>query len=96
MPPPDFRLSVYRIDGLSVDDIWDIGKDYVVALSKGAIKAVLGIADIKADVVQKVLTIEADGNPHPRHSSITGWPADKAKNKMIAIDFASAATLVLK
>ena len=96
MPPLDFELSVYRIDGLSENEMWGIGRDYVIALSKGKIQAIFGIAEIKANIVQKVLTVETNGSPHPRHSLITGWPIEKAECKMIAIDFASAAKPILK
>jgi len=95
MPPPNLHLSVFRIDGLQWEEIWEIGQIKVMdAMPKP--RELRGIADVKALKVQENgLEIEPDNIP-PRHANIIGWPEEKEKQKMIAQGLAAEATLVLK
>ena len=93
-PPPDLRLSVFRIDGLVIADVWRIGKEQVIEKMKVPAK-LHGFADIKASTIQDSnLSIESDNDP-PRHASVVGWPEEKQKRKLIAIELASRSQLVL-
>jgi hypothetical protein len=92
-PPPDWRLSVFRIDGLAIEEVCGIGQEKVIG--KRTERTIHGFADIIARVFQDSrLTIDPDNDP-PRHASVVGWPADKASQKLIAIELAASASLVL-
>ena len=94
MPSPDLRLSVIRIDGLQLEEIWEIGQREVIdAMSQS--RELKGIADVKALKVQENdLGIEPDNIPS-RHANIIGWPEEKEKQKIIAQELAAEAKLVL-
>jgi len=93
-PPRDLHLSVFRIDGLVITDVWRIGKQQVTEKMKSPAK-LYGFADIKASTIQDSnLRIESDNDP-PRHASVVGWPEEKSKRKLIAIELASRSQLVL-
>ncbi|MCX5999393.1 MAG: hypothetical protein NTU41_07325 [Chloroflexi bacterium] len=93
-PPPDLRLSVFRIDGLTVDEVWQNGRVNVVnAMSPP--RTLYGMASIKAAAVRNArLDIDADNTP-PRHACIVGWPQDKDKRMLAAQRLAALASLVL-
>lgn len=95
MPPPDLKLSVFRIDGLKLELIWEIGQKAVVDMM--AIPKVLyGIAELKASKFQeRDLVIEPDNTP-PRHANIIGWPEETARRMSIAQELAAEANLRLK
>ena len=94
MPPPNLRLSVFRIDGLELDKVWEIGQKRVIDVLPQP-KTLYGMADIKALKVRKFdLEIEPT-NTHPRHADICGWP-EKAKHKSVAQQLAAEAELTLK
>ena len=87
-PSSNLRLSVFRIGGLILEEVWEIGRVNLVN--------VYGFADIKASAVyEKNLDIDADSNP-PRHADITGWPQEKSERKLIAQELAAKSTLRLR
>jgi hypothetical protein len=93
MPPSDLRLSVFRVEGLSNVEIWEIGEKNVVQKSE---KTLHGRAEIKTiEVTEKGLSVDPDNNP-PRHASIIGWYQDKGKQKLIAMELAAEAALELR
>ena len=94
MPPPNLRLSVFRIDGLSLEAVWEIGQREVIdALPQP--KTLYGMADIKASKVEGFgLEVEPSNTP-PRHADVCGWP-EKAKHKSVAQQLAAEAKLILK
>ncbi len=95
MPPPDLRLSVFRIDGLKLDGVWTIGQKEVIN-NMPEPRTLYGMADIKASKVRASdLEIEPSNTP-PRHADICGWPEEKEKRKIIALELAAEAKLVLK
>ncbi len=53
-------------------------------------------ADIAAAELARVNLTVALSEPPPRHCNIEGWPAEKSAQKLIAMDLADAAGLVLK
>ena len=94
MPPPNLRLSVFRIDGLKLEEVWIIGQREVIDVLPQP-KTLYGMADIKASKVREFdLEIEPSNTP-PRHADICGWP-EKAKHKSVAQQLAAEAKLILK
>lgn len=90
LPYPHVELSVFRISGISDDEIWDIG-DRAVAPKRG--RQILGRADISAlNVTTKDLEVRPN-EPPARHANITGWPDEKSKQKEIALELAAEAQL---
>lgn len=95
MPPSDLKLSVFRIDGLSLKQIWEIGEQQVIQAMPQT-KVLYGLANIKVAKVNEVsLSIDPDNRPM-RHANIIGWPANKARRQSIAQELAAEAKLVLK
>ena len=99
MPPPSFRLSVFRIDGLSTEAVWDIGQREVINAMPQPSRTLYGMADIKVFKVQeKNLIVDPDNKP-VRHANIIGWPEgseNKARRQSIAQELAAEAELKLK
>jgi hypothetical protein len=94
-PPPDLRLSVFRIDGLTIEAVWEIGQANVVDRMSEP-RNLHGIADVKASAIRDVdLQIDPDNVP-PRHACIVGWPEDKSKQILIQLELAAKAKLVLR
>jgi len=92
LPPPDYRLSVFRIDGLTAENVCQIGQRQVI--SKRPERTLHGFANIVAQAfLDANLTMDPDNNP-PRHASIGGWPEDKEEQMLIAIELAASAVLV--
>ena len=92
LPPPDHRLSVFRIDGLTTEDVCQIGQQRVISNMPG--RTLHGFANIVAQAFGDAkLTITADNNP-ARHASVVGWPEDKDEQMLIAIELAASASLV--
>ncbi len=94
MPPPDHRLSVFRINDLSEREIWRIGSENVVGRMAQP-RTMYGRADIKAlTVMESSLQIDPDNKPR-RHASIIGWPEPKEEQKSLAQELAADASLRL-
>lgn len=94
MPPPNLRLSVFRIDGLKLDEVWEIGQKEVIDVLPQP-KTLYGMADIKASkILELELRVEPSNTP-PRHADICGWP-EKAKHKSVAQQLAAEANLIIK
>lgn len=79
------ETSVFRISGIANDEIWDIGE-------RDAPKPILGRADIITLYVLKTNLQVFPSEPPARHANIVGWPAEKSKQKLIAIELASKST----
>lgn len=59
-------------------------------------KTLYGRGDITISLVHQVgLDVVADNDP-PRHADITGWPEDKSKRKILAMQLAAEASLRLR
>jgi hypothetical protein len=88
LPNKNGETSVFRISGISHKEVWDIGDREVAKIRS---KPILGRADISASNVMvkdlKVLPTE----PPIRHANITGWPEEKSKQKLIALELAAEA-----
>ena len=90
IPHPYPDLSVTRHKQLSEKQIWSVGRDVATARKH----TLYGRADVSTvNVRQQSLAVEpqpVQGNPN--HATITGWPADKAAQKIIALELAAAST----
>lgn len=92
LPPPDLRLSVFRTQGLELDEIWELGAREAAAPSD---RTLYGSAHVVTSQVRaQYLDVEAD-EPPDRHANIIGWPADKNARTAIAQGLARDATLSL-
>ena len=96
--PSRGEVSVFRIDGLDEEAIWEIGND--VALKRE--QTLYARGDTKANDIRNIqdeeirLDIVRD-EPPPRHANIVGWPEnDKPRQKVLALQIAATASLVLK
>lgn len=92
IPPPNKRLSVFRISGVPEIEVWKIGKD----VGNERKLPLLARADIKVSAVTETgLRIDSDNIP-PRHANIVGWPEDASEVKLKAMELAEKAQLHLK
>jgi len=85
-------LSVIRHIDLSEAELWQIGQE----IADKRPTTLYGRADLQAiSVIKKSLRIET--TPEPKnHANITGWPADKPSQKIIAQEIAAEARFVPK
>ncbi len=87
------ETSVFRTIGLGADEIWAIG-EYRVAQPTGC--TLYGRGQVLAEVPRRLgLKVRPDNLP-ARHASIVGWPAEKDRQQMLAIELAEESTLFLK
>jgi hypothetical protein len=94
LPNKALQTSVYRILGLTPDEVWSIG-DVLVGAPLG--KPIPARADIGAKAVFGLgLAVDPDGIPHPSHANIVGWPESRSARKLVAIKLAEAAVCVLR
>lgn len=94
LPHPDrLDLSVFRIEELEDEEIWDIGEKHV-ANPRG--KQLYGAGKIAASSFQKHRLDVVSNEPPPRHADILNWPQAKEAQKAIALELASEAILALK
>lgn len=88
IPHPYRDLSVTRHLQLSATQLWSIGRD--VARQIG--KKLYGRADVQAAVFQRhelrVVAAPLPGNAN--HANVSGWPAEKPAQKIIALQIAAA------
>ena len=90
MPPPELKLSVFQIHELSSTEVWQLGFKYC---ADPPLRNVHARADLPKESVGDVgLTLDMDNTP-PRHASIAGWPAEKSKQKLHALQLAQRASL---
>jgi hypothetical protein len=89
IPSPHVELSVTRHFLASAEEIWAVGED----VAKSRDLPLVGRADIEVDAcLNQNLTVAADPLPgNPNHALINEWPAEKAKQKLIAIEIAATA-----
>ena len=96
LPPPTLRLSIFRIDKLTLEEVLEIGRVNVVSVMPLPRENVYGFANIKASAVyENNLDVDPDNNP-PRHADIVGWPQERSERKLIAEELAARATLRLR
>jgi len=72
-----------------------LGRIFVESLRKDN-KKILARSDVIAGQIRTArLEIVPLRYPHPRHSNITLWPSEQAERKLIALEIADQANLVL-
>jgi len=87
IPHPYPDLSVTRHMDLSEAELWQIGQ----AIADKRPATLYGRADLQAiSVIKKSLRIVPTREPK-NHADITGWPADKPSQKIIAQEIAAEA-----
>jgi hypothetical protein len=89
IPHPHGELSVTRHLLMTEDELWAVGR----AVAAATIKTLHGRADIRMAVclAQQLTVRAAPMNDNPNHADITGWPADKPAQKIIAQEIAATA-----
>lgn len=93
MPAPNGETSVYRISGLSEEEVWQIGQQNV---AKPGMRTLYARGDTPASVIMKTgLTLVPETTPHPLHANIVNWPLVKDEQKMLALEIVNEATLTL-
>lgn len=93
MPARNGETSVYRINDLNDDNVWNIGRKFVANPQS---KPLIGRADIFAsNVFKHELTIKPAPAVHLLHANITGWPVESMRIRMIAVELARESQLHL-
>jgi len=88
LPNRNGETSVFRTSGIFNNEIWVIG-EREVSTRRG--KPIYGRADISvSNVIAKDLVV-ISSEPPERHANITGWPDERSKQRMIAIELAAEA-----
>jgi len=94
IPHPYADLSVTRHLKLGERDLWEIGEKIARQIGK----FLYGRAESLAKTYnEKGLTVRAApvlGNPN--HANITGWPAEKPAQKIIALELAATSRYIPK
>ena len=91
--PRDQCTSVFRIDELSENEIWEMGTRFVAEPSERRIHA---RADITvSNIINLNLSIRPD-EPPIRHALITGWSSEKHIRMAKAQELAAQASLNMK
>ncbi len=90
-PKSSLALSVTRHKDLSEKEIWQLGQ----TIAQNRPNATLcGRADIMTSKVRALSLEIHPSSPPKNHADITGWPADKADQKSIALDIAAASRYI--
>ncbi len=91
--PNSLETSVFRTIGLNEKEIWTIG-EYHVAQPRG--HTLRGRGEVLTQVPRRLgLNVRPDNQPE-RHAAIVGWPVEKDRQQLLAIELAEEATLFLK
>jgi hypothetical protein len=94
-PTKGLTLSVERVDGLNMDQIWELGRTDVIEKMPTP-KTLYGVGEIKTStVLSQKLTVVPDPLPC-RHANLLGWPTEKFKQISITQELAAAANIILK
>lgn len=88
-----FTTSVFDIDLLADQDVWEIGRAHV-AEPRG--KTVHGHAEVESKTAIALGLSVVRSEPPPRHCDLTGWSNEKQERMNVAQELAATATLKLK
>ena len=94
IPHPYPDLSVTRHLQLSETQLWEIGHD----VARQTSKTLHGRADVQVAVFQlhELRVVAAPLPENLNHANVTGWPAEKPAQKIIAQQIAAAAGMALE
>ena len=92
IPPKDLQLSVTRHMKLSAQELWAVGQRVVDQLTGRSSALLCGRADLHVHQVssRELNTEAAPLVDNPNHAHITGWPAEKPAQKILAQELAAA------
>lgn len=98
MPPPHAELSVTRHRDATEDEVWAAGR----AIAHLRQRTLHGRGDVIANAfIKQDLSIQAAPlrdhaslPDNPNHANVTGWPDDKARQRLLAIEIAVQSRLV--
>ena len=85
-PNKNGETSVFRISGITNNEIWDIG-DREIAPKRN--RPILSRADINTAIVISNELKVIPSEPPKRHADITDWPEEKSEQKQIALELAA-------
>lgn len=89
--PQNGETSVFRVSGISEDEIWRIGGS---AAGAGRGVAPRGRANLVVDGIRKLrLDVYPSPTSHERHADIVGWPSEFEKEKLLRMELAKIAVL---
>jgi hypothetical protein len=92
IPYPYPNLSVTRHGNLPEPALWRVGQDIAIARPATLYgRADFCVAAVKRQSLDVVSQPEAN---NPNHANVTGWPADKPAQKIIAQELAAKAHFV--
>lgn len=91
-PARNGEASVYRVNQLSMNEVWEIGKEYVESEQR---KIRACAKTIATNITRHDLKITPDTKVHIRHANIVAWPQEKDEIKMLAIEIANSSKLHL-
>ena len=87
-PNNNGETSVFRISGISDNEVWNIGEREVGMKQN---KPILGRADITASIILSNHLEIIQSEPPERHADITSWPEEKDKQRDVALKLAEKA-----
>jgi len=89
------ELSVYRTTALLPAQIWEICNRFVDNHSAHRLAKARGFC--RAEIpIREGLSFDPDGEPHPQHANIVGWPAEKHELKNVQQKIAAAMELEVR
>jgi hypothetical protein len=93
LPPANLLCSVTRHLEASEAELWSVGQH----LAQQREATLHARADFQTEVCvrQGLRVLKAPVQGNPNHANMSGWPADKAAQKIIAQELAAAASLVV-
>lgn len=90
--PSDGCTSVFRIEGLTEVEVWELGHAEVATPSA---RSLHGRADVTVQqVVDSQLQVDPEPSSHVRHANIVGWPHEKPEQIRLAQLLAACARAV--
>ncbi len=92
IPHPYRDLSVTRHLHASEEEIWSVAKE--VARAQNCV--LYGRSDVQAAAFlkQRLAVVPDPIENNPNHANVSGWPADKPEQKIIALEISAEARFV--
>lgn len=87
------EVSVFRVFGLSDEEIWSIGD---AGLRPPGRSTLYARGDLTVTSVERNRLQVAPDDVPPRHANIVGWPDEKSEQKLRAIELAASVLLRTK